>query len=165
MATTVAPSVKSLSADEIEDVFTKFDMDGNGVLDTFELAAAMATLLGRPPTTVQVMAMVAASGAERNELTRPQWSHLVRTFDWESKELLSGLGESVYEVVFPNDSLGFRVRSVASKGIIVVSKVADAALEGVIGPNDTILAVNGAPLGFVTDHKVCVVCCCCSSSP
>ena len=38
-------------------------------------------------------------------------------------------------------------------GLIVVSKVEDPDLEGKIKQNDTIVAVNGAPLGYVTDHS------------
>ena len=103
-----------------------------------------------------MFSLVEYSGATANEnkLSPEQFSHLVRTFDWSSESLVSSLGESVYEVVFEDDSLGFRVRSVPDRGIIVVSKVGAEKLVGVVHENDTVLAVNGAPLGFVTEHKV-----------
>ena len=44
----------NLTEEQILDVFTRFDTDSSGDLDTFELSHAVTELLGRPPTTAQV---------------------------------------------------------------------------------------------------------------
>jgi Ca2+-binding EF-hand superfamily protein len=155
MAAGATTTVMELTENQIQACFTKYDADSSGDLDTFELSNAVTELLdGVVPTTSQVMAMVALSGAQDNKLTREQFSSLIQRFDWGSAAATAALGSSFYEHVFPDTSLGFRVRSVAGRGLIVVSKVVDPSLAGFISENDTVLAVNGAPLGFVTDHKV-----------
>jgi len=148
-------TVMELTEDQIQVCFTKYDADSSGDLDTFELSNAVTELLnGVVPTTSQVTAMVALSGAQDNKLSRDQFSSLIKQFDWSSAAATAALGALTYEHVFQEKSLGFRVRSVAGRGIIVVSKVVEPSLAGVVNENDTVVAVNGAPLGFVTDHKV-----------
>jgi len=148
-------TVMELTEDQIQACFTKYDADSSGDLDTFELSNAVTELLnGVVPTTSQVTAMVALSGAQDNKLSRDQFSSLIKHFDWSSAAATAALGDLTYEHIFQEKSLGFRVRSVAGRGIIVVSKVVEPSLAGVVNENDTVLAVNGAPLGFVTDHKV-----------
>jgi hypothetical protein len=148
-------NLSQLSDSNIVDVFARFDTDGSDDLDLFELSNAITDLLRRPPTTKQVAAMIKSSDhTVHNTLTLAQFTKLVREFDWESDDLLSELGDHIYEHSFHGDLLGFRVRSIVSEGIIVVSEIVDPELESVISLDDTVVAVNGAPLGFVTDHRV-----------
>ena len=62
--------------------------------------------------------MIEASGAEMNRLSLQQFTRLMRTFDWESAD--GSLGESVYEVDFAKEKLGFRVGNIKERGVIVV---------------------------------------------
>lgn len=39
-------------------------------------------------------------------------------------------------------------------GIIVVSKIVNPDLEKSLALNDVVVAVNGVPIGHITDHKV-----------
>lgn len=64
-----------------------------------------------------------------------------------------GIGEGVYELDFDNESLGFRVRSVSAEGALVVSRILDPSLANEVGVRDVLVAVNGVPLGFVTNPK------------
>jgi len=146
------------SHEHVKAVFAKFDTDGSGDLDTFELANAVAALVGRSPSTSQVLAMVQAAGVgDKNTLSLDDFERLVHTFDWDEDEAdtaSTGLGPSVYELEFGEQKLGFRVRNVAERGIIVVSQVSSPIIMGLVGVEDTVLAINGAPLGYVTDHQV-----------
>jgi hypothetical protein len=65
----------------------------------------------------------------------------------------TGLGVGVYELTFAHETLGFRVRSVASEGALVVSHVTDPALAQVVGLRDAVVAVNGVALGAVADPR------------
>jgi hypothetical protein len=65
----------------------------------------------------------------------------------------TGLGVGVYELTFAHETLGFRVRSVASEGALVVSHVTDPTLAQVVGLRDAVAAVNGVALGFVADPR------------
>ena len=161
----LASSISRMDASEIEDIFRKYDVDKKGELDTFKLSNAIADLMNRVPTTVQVVNMIAgivkdaaesAEGIplENNALDFEQFTRLCKHFDWESNDFLNCLQDSMYEIEFSKPQLGFRVKNVQARGLIVVSKVEDPELEGKIKQNDTIVAVNGAPLGYVTDHKV-----------
>jgi hypothetical protein len=148
-------SLSQLSDARIAQVFAMFDTDRSKDLDTFELSNAITDLLRRPPTTKQVRAMLlSVEHTSENTLTLAQFTKLVREFDWEGDDLLSELGDQLYELSFERELLGFRVRSVQDEGIIVVSDIVDPTLEGSLGVDDTVVAVNGAPLGFVTDHRV-----------
>ena len=51
----VRNSINELDADEISAVFRAFDHDKSGDLDTFELAAAISNLLGKAPSTGQMV--------------------------------------------------------------------------------------------------------------
>jgi hypothetical protein len=77
----------------ITAAFRAGDAGGSSALDTFELAHAVAHLLGRPPPSHAVAAMVAhasggaASGGNavaNNALSLLQFVHLVHTFNWEA---------------------------------------------------------------------------------
>ena len=57
-AAVVRNSINELDADEIEQVFQQFDQDKSGDLDTFELSAAIKALLGKAPSTGQMIAIV-----------------------------------------------------------------------------------------------------------
>jgi hypothetical protein len=39
-------------------------------------------------------------------------------------------------------------------GIIVISKIVNPDLELTLSINDVVFAVNGVPIGHITDHKV-----------
>ena len=157
--------------EDIAATFRKYDVDNSGDLNTFELANAICELMGRSPTTVQVVNMIAScvreseeageEAKQNNSLSLAQFTRLCKTFDWDGDEFINGLADTIYEHTFEEpfsktSRLGFRVRNVDKRGLIVVSKIVDGndALADKVGVNDTIIAVNGAPLGFVTDHSV-----------
>jgi hypothetical protein len=148
------PIHRALTDEHIQEAFKRFDTDKSGDLDYFELANALAALLPTPPSTPKVMALIKASGNDSttNKISIAQFKTMFQSTDWESPD--SGLPASMYEVSFPDAKLGFSVRSVPEKGIIVVLAVVDQKLAGTVKPNDTVIAVNGAPLGYVSDHKV-----------
>ena len=149
-----ARAITSLTAEDFQVVFRKFDADGSGDLDTFELAGAVNEILGRQPSTSQVTAMVKAAGADKtNSLSLETFETLCRTFDFSATEN-EALDETLYEHVFTDDKVGFRIQNVAELGIIIVRSLTNLALDGVVGISDTIMAINGAPLGFVTDHRI-----------
>jgi len=163
-------SLKSVDQQRIDAVFERFDGNRSDDLDVFELSGAVEALVGVRPATPQVAAMVNAAGAAKtNRLSRSQFRRLVQTFDFDAGANRlggggpapdEGLGASVYELEFFEEKLGFRVRNVEGgdktgiSGKIVVSHVVSTALEGLVGVGDTVLAVNGAPLGIVKDHTV-----------
>ena len=119
----MASTPRELSDERISEVFSKFDCNNSGDLSKFELSNAVTELLGKPPTTTQVAAMLEVAQFNGFGLSLAAFAFLVRNFDWEAKELLEGLGDDVYEVVFPNPSLGFVFRFVPERGIVVVSKI------------------------------------------
>ena len=123
-------------------------------MDTFELAAAVAEITGQQPSTKQVHAMVAMADANKsNTLSLKEFEALVRKFDWDG-DYSGNLSEGTYELQFPNRSLGFRVFNVPERGTIAVSILNDPSIVGKVGLRDTVLAVNGAPLGFIKDSKI-----------
>ena len=140
-----------LNDDRIRDIFNQFDANASGDLDTFELFHAVEEMTGHPPSTVLIGAMVDFAGASEtnNALDLDQFMKLVRQFDWEAEEHAVGLPEGLYEVDFPNQSLGFSVQKVPGKGMISVSKIGPAELKNELSIGDTVLAVNGAPLGVI----------------
>ena len=90
----LASSISRMDASEIEDIFRKYDVDKKGELDTFKLSNAIADLMNRIPTTVQVVNMIAglmvkdAAGSaegiplENNALNLEQFTRLCKHFDW-----------------------------------------------------------------------------------
>ena len=97
--------------------------------------------------------MVAFVKAERNALSFEQFEALVRTFDWQAAHD-APLPDNQFELDFPDQSLGFAVQDVPSRGTIVVSRLTNRALSEQLSLGATVLAVNGAPLGHVTDPGV-----------
>ena len=104
----------------------------------------------------------AAQVGQSYSLPYASFASLVRIYDWDSV-----VGESngdlnpakgIYERDFGEGALGFRVRHDASCGTIFVSRVVLSGLGGVdgdlVGVGDAVVAINGAPLGFVTNAKV-----------
>lgn len=89
---------------------------------------------------------------------------MMRDFDWsvtaEASEhakadakLLQDQG--LYEVDFHESMLGFKVRNDPGRpGEIAVSAIMDSDNEGRIHLGDSVLAVNGAPLGYANDHRI-----------
>jgi len=68
-------------------------------------------------------------------------------------EDLSRFGEAMCELNFESESLGFRVRSAAGEGTLEVSRILDPGLTNALGVRDALVAVNGVPLGFVSNPK------------
>ena len=148
-------TARSMDIDQIRAVFNHFDANHSGDLDTFELSSAVAELIGRDPNTQQVAAIVSASGAQDSALSFDQFVHLIHTFDWDlAAKFALVLPDGLYEVVFHKERLGFRVKNIEHLEIIVVSVILDPDLQGKVHINDTVVAVNGAQLGRVKDHKV-----------
>ena len=146
---------------EIAEAFRKFDVDQSGDLSTFELSNAIAGLVKRSPAKVQVASMIAATlqksaAAAADALTLDQFTTLCKTYDWKSDEFTKSLADSIYEQTFETRPFGFHVRKVERKGLIKVRKIDETAphLAGKVGVNDVIVAINGDPLGFVTDQSV-----------
>uniref|UniRef100_A0A7S2CIF3 EF-hand domain-containing protein n=1 Tax=Florenciella parvula TaxID=236787 RepID=A0A7S2CIF3_9STRA len=168
--------LKDLTDAQISDVFNRFDTDLNGYLDTFELADAVNELTGQVLSTGQTMHLVEKyelANTERdppNSLTELEFGDMVRTIDWDSDDWRKAGGSPLrgtvatsgadqpngtpYEVVFEQNTLGFRVRTDTTRGLVVVNQVTDPLNLGVIFVGDLLVAVNGAPLGYILDHKV-----------
>ena len=148
---------RDMSDELLHELFMRYDVNESGNMDTFELASAVGEALGHVPTTAQVTAMVEAAGAEHGTLTLNQFSFLVRSFNLEDDVVVEETIEQhmapTYEVEFRDSKLGFHVKNYPARGVVVVSRVDNPELEGVIGVHDTVHAVNGAPLGFVTDSR------------
>jgi Ca2+-binding EF-hand superfamily protein len=145
------------SEDFLYDVFTKYDVNESDDLDSFELSNAMTEVLGHSPTSAQISAMLEDSGAsETGVLSLDQFRSLVINPTWKEAVIDESIMQHVaptYEVDFNDSKLGFRVKNYPALGVVVVSRVEDPKLEGVVGVNDTIRRVNGAPLGFITDSR------------
>mmetsp|Transcript_28461 Transcript_28461/g.63541 ORF Transcript_28461/g.63541 Transcript_28461/m.63541 type:complete len:516 (-) Transcript_28461:74-1621(-) len=149
--------MSDLSEAKVAEVFARFDADHSGDLDTFELSSAIEGLFGSPPGTKQIMAIVAAAGTTTNTLDMAQFKDLARKFgkghfDRVSDEI--GADQYFYEHSFGKPSLGFGVRNIPELGTIVVSKISDPDLVGAIEIGDTVIAVNGAPLGWIKETRV-----------
>lgn len=68
------------------------DRDSSGDLDTFEMAAAVESLLGAPPTTKQVMAIVEEFDDDHtNTLDLDEFENVIREFDWTNQEVILSL--------------------------------------------------------------------------
>jgi len=152
------PSALQGSSDDfLYHVFTKYDVNESDDLDSFELANAMTEVLGHSLTSAQIAAMLKDSGAsETGALSLDQFRNLVLNASWKDAFVDESIMQHVaptYEVDFNDSKLGFRVKNYPALGVVVVSRVEDPKLEGVVGVNDTIRKVNGAPLGFVTDSR------------
>jgi len=151
---------------EIEEVFVAFDTNLSGDLDTFELASALESLTGRAPSTPTLMALLREAGAEGYALTLTQFARLVRSHDWDQadgggeegegddNDEGSILDEAFFEVVCERESLGFSLRGDGARGLLLVADISDPSLSGTIRAEDAIVAINGAPLGFVSDPEV-----------
>jgi hypothetical protein len=148
------PNPAELTDERISDIFMQFDADGSGDLNTFELYHAVTEMLGCAPSSAVIGAMVAHAGAVGNVLKLEQFSKLVHSFNWDDPTLKEGLPEGHFEIVFKARGLGFGVAPVEGKGTIAVSRIGDKHLLKVLSLGDTVVAVNGAPLGFATDPKV-----------
>ena len=145
------PNPADFTDERIADIFNQFDVDGSGDLDTFELYHAVAEILGRVPSTAIIGAMVKFVGADNNVLSLEQFSTLVHAFDWDDPSLKEGLPDGHFEVTFNDKGLGFAVATDEKKGTMVVSRIGNQHLKKVLSFGDSVVAINGAPLGFVTD--------------
>jgi len=149
------PALSSWSDAQIAAAFGRFDRDGSGNIDTFELAAALGTLLGRPATTREVWAIV-SHGELKGEksIDLELFSALLRTFGWNDQGLLEDLPYNVFEHTFTEEKLGIAFHVDVESGFVVVAKVLNEALTGLVEVKDRILAVNGAPIGIDEDPRV-----------
>ena len=152
----MASMPRDLSDERVTEVFMRFDHDASGDLSVFELSSAVAELLGRPPSTREAWSMVEISGAETSSLSLAQFAHLVRTFDWDAEDLREGLPPNLKEHWFEEGPLGFGLIIGTEEGglVLLVSSVNDSSIKGVVEVGDKIVAINGAPLGYVDDAKV-----------
>jgi Ca2+-binding EF-hand superfamily protein len=149
--------------------FTKFDRDGGGSLDVFELGPCLAEALGRaekgPVATslVQVVCKIYdADGSGKIDLD--EFLAMVKGFDWAGKgselekqdaELLKQQG--LYEAVFRKKSMGFKVKNdKQNPGEALVSSI-DEDNQGHMFLGDTVVAVNGAPLGYANGPRALAI--------
>jgi len=156
----------NLRAARIEEVFAQFDVDKSGNLDIFDLAHAVEALIGQLPSTNQVAALVKASGASanKNTLTLAQFTYLMRTYDWtgnltflaaDSVQLSNtGMSPRQYEYTFRSNDLGCQVMNGPKPGQVVVASVASPESADVLSSGDVVVAVNGAPTGYISDPEV-----------
>ena len=153
---------------EARAVFARFDRRACGYMESFELAAAVQVLTGAVPSAAAVEAMVAFVSVERYRLSFAQFLRIATSFDFAAHAggaaatarparggragKAAAMGQR-YELECCGRSLGFRVRCVEKRGALVVSRVLDPNLSTAVSVNDRLLAVNGAPLGFVTNAR------------
>ena len=161
-------SPAAFNTTRIEEVFARLDVDKSGNLDIFYLAHAVEALIGQFPSTKQVAVMVRATGlsAYKNALTLAQFTYLMRTYDWmgstplqpmESSSVPSTeLNKQQYEHCFESKELGFHVTRGNISGQVMVASVTSPKLVGLMSSGDAILAVNSAPVGYISDLKVCM---------
>jgi hypothetical protein len=155
----MANTPRSLSDGQILEVFTSFDRDASGDLNTFELSNAVAALLGRPTSTREIWAMVESVGKEGStSLTLEEFRSVINFFDWDAEDLKEGLPGNLFEHTFAHDKLGFGFQVHAESGQVTVSKVAAPSLDEILCVGDSMIAINGAPIGIVDDTKVSFVC-------
>jgi Ca2+-binding EF-hand superfamily protein len=148
-----APTTSTVMAktpSEVEAIFTSFDTDGSGDLDTFELLNAIQAVWGQAPTTAQIMAIIETLGVyDTGQISLQQFSDVLAT-DWSGITTVDGI-EDAYEVMIEKDLLGFDVSFDEVNGRLAVKAVSDPEISAQVDVNDAILAVNGAPLGYVSD--------------
>ena len=143
------------SYEDIFDHFSKYDHNASGTLDVFELSNAVGGMIGRSLGTAEVVRLIEMYSVEgSNVLTLFDFLRLFQEHDF-TMEPDEELGEGVYELEFPEKSLNIKVNNDATYGTIVVTAILDDNLvyEDRIRIGDTVIAVNGAPLGKVEDHK------------
>ena len=85
-----------------------------------------------------------------NTVSFDAFSLLVKERDWNADDLISQ--EDWVTILNLNPMLGFRVRTVPERGVIVVNRIVESTNYSRIGLGDVVLAVNGAPLGWVQSH-------------
>ena len=92
---------------------------------------------------------------EHNTLTKDEFLTALKTFEWKARDFtappVSFFGGVIYECDFWKPTLGFRVKMDEQDGLLSVSDVVDDDVRPVVGKNDIIRAINGAPLGLGTN--------------
>jgi len=149
---TMAP--RYITDERIKVTFEDFDALASGDLSIFYFASALTKLVGRRIESRQLFAIMEASEVRsRSEklysFTLPEFVDFVRTCDWDMAN--HQFGDSVCEHSFHEASLGFRIVFVPERGAIHVHEISDSSLSGTIQVNDSIVAINGAPVGFVSN--------------
>jgi Ca2+-binding EF-hand superfamily protein len=149
--------LSGLSDGRVGQVFSEFDRDGSGDLDTFELADALGAILGRPATTREVWGVISHGELEGDAaLSLEQFDAVLRSFDWADPALAEPLPDAVFECTFADEKLGLAV-VVDEGGAVLVSRLGSSGqLSGVVEVDDQVIAVNGAPIGFMENAKVIV---------
>jgi C-terminal processing protease CtpA/Prc len=145
-----------LTDEDITATFKEVDADNNGVLDPLELMAAANKLISRDVSSKEIESMVDKYGVHGTDGLLPdEFVTLVKELDVASPEALPS---HLYEVKFPDETLGFSVKNGEGpmEGKVVVSKIKSEELsaKGEISPDDEIYAVNGVPVAKqgVTSH-------------
>jgi len=149
---TIAPG--DATDERIKAAFVESDVNSSGDLSIFQLASALTKLVGREIETRQLFAILEASEVRSQSeklysFTLPEFSDFARTCNWDI--VVHEVGEYVHEHSFFTASLGIRVVFVAERGAILVSEISDSSLRETIKVNDSIIAINGASVGYVTD--------------
>ena len=149
-----APAAVARSTTQIKLVFSSFDPKDSGELDTFDLGHAVQAVQGQLPSTPQIMAMIETLGVfEAGKVTFQQFLDVLAT-DWSSITTVDGI-EDAYEVSVEKDELGFDVSFDELNGRLNVEEVVDSELRSQVAVKDVLLAINGVPLGFISDlHAV-----------
>jgi len=142
--------VASSTADKIKVVFSSFDKNDSGELDTFNLGHAIQAIRGQLPSTPQIMAMIETLKVfETGKVTFQQFIDVLAT-DWSSITTADGI-EDAYVVSVEKDELGFDVSFDELNGRLTIVEVVDSDLRSQVTVNDVLLAINGVPLGFISD--------------
>ena len=149
-----APAAVARSTTQIKLVFSSFDPKDSGELDTFDLGHAVQAVQGQLPSTPQIMAMIETLGVfEAGKVTFQQFLDVLAT-DWSSITTVDSI-EDAYEVSVEKDELGFDVSFDELNGRLNVEEVVDSELRSQVAVKDVLLAINGVPLGFISDlHAV-----------
>ena len=143
-----AQKVEDVSDDRLIELFSAFDHDKSGVLSRFELSNALGGLLERIPTTREVFALETLA-EDWGPLTVEVFAHAVRSFDWEDLDLKEKLPDNMTEVSVDLTNLGFTL--VLNEDSVKVQTVEEASLRGIVESGDTLVTVNGAPIGVISD--------------
>ena len=90
--------------------------------------------------------MVHGKNIEGDALSLEQFKYIMHTFDFNDMSLQESLPQGLFELEFEHRQLGFNVQIHPGTQMVEVNAIQDPSLESTLLPNDTLLAVNGAPL-------------------
>ena len=79
----VTVTTKAWSFEDTFEVFSKFDRDGSGDLDAFEISPALEELLGRHPSTRLIAELMDRYSGNHHGLNLDEFITMMSEFDWE----------------------------------------------------------------------------------